>query len=557
MIAPSPRSAMLYWNTVRHLKPVQIGARLLRAFPRSAPHDMQALPRRNHHGLGWVRAAERRRSMPAPMTFEFLNERRAVADTWDLAGASDLWLYNLHYFDDLNAEGNRARRPWHDEAISRWLAQNRPGRGPGWAPYPASLRIVNWIKMLCAGAVPVDGMLQSLVIQSEQVSRNLEYHLLGNHLLANAKALCFAGLFFEGAPASQWFERGAAILERELPEQILGDGGHFERSPMYQSLVLEDLLDLCNLFRSYEAALPRDRVVLAASVRTLAGRMRGWLDRMGHPDGEISFFNDAAMGIAPAPAEISRYADELGIGALEVGQALGCDDVSATSLQPSGYVRACADGADAIIDVAPVGPDYLPGHAHADTLSFELSLGRHRLIVNGGTSRYGRGPEREAERATASHSTVTIDGENSSEVWDGFRVARRAHPVDFSARVEGRAIVVSCAHDGYRRLPGSPLHRRSWRIEGRHLEIGDSIEGTYGEAVARYVLHPGVTCELEPDGMGARLKHPGGVANVRVSPGKLRLADAHYSPEFGRRLATSCLELPVIAGQGAIFDLRW
>ena len=150
----------------------------------------------------------------------------------------------------------------------------------------------------------------------------------------------------------------------------------------------------------------------------------------------------------------------------------GMTDVPCGWLRDSGYVRLAAGPAVALLDVAPLGPDYLPGHAHADTLSFELSLFGQRVIVNGGTSRYGSGPERLAERGTAAHSTVQIDGADSSEVWGGFRVARRARPRDVrvhpgldplppvlspaAAGACAGVLEVSAAHDGYCRLPGRP-----------------------------------------------------------------------------------------------------
>src|SRR6185436_7069489 len=102
---------------------------------------------------------------------------------------------------------------------------------------------------------------------------------------------------------------------------------------------------------------------------------------------------------------------------------LPCQDGIA-QLEPSGYVRIQRDPVLVIFDAAPVGPDYLPGHAHADTLSFELSWGDRRVITNSGTSTYSVGPRRAWERSTAAHNTVEIDDENSSEVWGGFRVAR-------------------------------------------------------------------------------------------------------------------------------------
>src|SRR5262249_62037398 len=92
------------------------------------------------------------------------------------------------------------------------------------------------------------------------------------------------------------------------------------------------------------------------------------------------------------------------------------------------------------------------------------------------------GPDRETERGTPSHSTVTVDGENSTEVWAGFRVARRARPFDLVVSRESRGLRLSCAHDGYMRLPGRPVHRRRWSFYAGALQVEDRIEGEYGTA---------------------------------------------------------------------------
>jgi uncharacterized heparinase superfamily protein len=155
-------------------------------------------------------------------------------------------------------------------------------------------------------------------------------------------------------------------------------------------------------------------------------------------------------------------------------------------LAPSGYVRLQFADAVAIIDVASIGPDYLPGHAHADTLSFEFSLGTERVIVNGGTSVYGEGPQRQFERSTAAHSTVEIDGADSSEVWSGFRVARRALVQDVQIQERSDSVAVSAAHDGYGRLPGKPIHRRAWTLEaGRLAPWRAFISGPESNSTAR------------------------------------------------------------------------
>ncbi|MGH8675674.1 MAG: heparinase II/III family protein, partial [Burkholderiales bacterium] len=324
------------------------------------------------------------------MTFRFLNETLPQGNgRWGEGAPSQLWRYNLHYFDDLNAFDAEDRHRWHVEAIAKWIRDNPPGRGDAWAPYPTSLRVVNWIKRTLGGGGLEERAVHSLAIQVRSLSRRLEYHLLGNHLFVNAKALVFAGLFFEGEEAEFWLEKGMRILAREMPEQILADGGQFERSPMYHALALEDVLDLINLASAFSGGVPEKWRAFVGSWPAIAQRMRAWLSTMCHPDGEIAFFNDAAIGIAPSPAELERYASEL-VGAQDMaiaGATEGGGEAGASlrvlHLVESGYVRADAPDAALLIDVAPVGPDYLPGHAHADTLSFELSLFGQRVIVNG------------------------------------------------------------------------------------------------------------------------------------------------------------------------------
>jgi uncharacterized heparinase superfamily protein len=500
--------------------------------------------------------ARRVPSMLAPMTFGFLNETQRIPKaSWNATVPSELWRYNLHYFDDLNAIGAVNRRQWHQEAIADWIQSNPPAKGAGWDPYPTSLRVVNWIKWALEGAEPGEPVIYSLATQIRALRQRLEYHLLGNHLFANAKALVFAGLFFEGGEAYGWLDKGMTILAREIPEQILPDGGQFERSTMYHALALEDVLDLVNLAAAFPTAIPGQWSDFARSWPVLARRMRAWLSTMRHPDGEISFFNDAAIGIAPSPAELDHYADGL-VGSSQ-GHPAAANGLRLIHLSQTGYIRADASDAVLLIDVAPIGPDYLPGHAHADTLSFELSLFGHRVIVNGGTSRYGTGPERDAERGTPAHSTVTVDGQDSSEVWAGFRVARRAKPFDLAVEETAEEIRVSCAHDGYTRLPGRSVHRRNWRLRARELRVEDRVEGRYQSAVARFHLLPFVEVTVDQSGCAGLLRLAGG-KEVRWRSGSAVRADpSNYAPEFGRRLPTQCLTLTIQGSATAWLELSW
>ena len=557
-----------FWRTVRHLRAEQVLGRAWFRLHKPSP-DLRPAPSLRRASGVWVAPARREPSFAEPTRFRFLNVEHTLGSgsaAWDDPQMERLWRYNLHYFDDLNAVGAAKRAAAHRDLLTRWITENPAGHGTGWEPYPASLRIVNWIKwLLSADATGFEvepAWLDSLAAQTRWLRGRLEWHLLGNHLFANAKALVMAGLYFDGPEAQAWLERGLTILERELPEQILPDGGQFERSPMYHALALEDLLDLLNIIgaragtgsqaqtqaqtqrqaqtQTQAQALAR---ALALRLRETASRMLHWLRCMVHPDGTLGLFNDSADGIAPGIEELERYAAALEVVAPEPRANL-------THLADSGYIRASWNGAVLLADVALLGPDYLVGHAHADTLSFELSVGARRVVVNGGTSCYGLGAQRLSERGTAAHSTVEVAGQNSSEVWSGFRVGRRARPVGL--KVQGTHI--SCAHDGYRHLPGAPVHRRTWVLDNGALRVQDQLQPAGQTAVARYPLAPGL--RLQAEGAGAWSVHAGQerVARVEVQAGQSRAASSQHAPRFGVVVATETLE---VALQDGVAATRW
>jgi uncharacterized heparinase superfamily protein len=544
--------AALYWHTLRYLRPCQIGARIWRKVPKALPAERSAPPLRPPSGK-WTCPARRVPSMTESMTFDLLNEVRQIHTVpWATDAPSALWRYNVHYFDDLNAFDADDRRAWHEEALAVWRRDNRPSRDEGWAPYPLSLRIVNWIKwsLRTGGADPQ--LVDSLATQVRCLSRQLEYHLLGNHLFANAKALVFAGLYFQGPEADRWLEKGLSILAVEIPEQILPDGGQFERTPMYHSIAYEDVLDLINAGNAFALAISNRWRAFIDSWPDVARRMDDWLRAMTHPDGQIAFFNDAAYGIAPTPAELERYSNDLGIAG--VSEHRGSPVIH---LHDSGYIRGKVGPAALFIDVAPVGPDYLPGHAHADTLSFELSVHGQRLIVNGGTSRYGVGTEREAERGTQAHSTVMVDGADSSEMWAGFRVARRAKPFALQVKPGSDRLNVTCAHDGYRRLPGRPVHRRTWTLNPSEMHVEDRIEGGYDHAVARFHLHPAIVCTMTDNRSGEFHLRSGQRVAWQTVGGIVSLHESAYAPEFGRRIPTKCLAIKFDGAAPVSLRLAW
>ena len=520
------KKTQLLFNTIKYLKAGQILNRISRKFikPKISLFD---IPKSSYLYSSIKPVIKCPQKIYGKSSFKFLNKEFTLKSSgdWNAKNQDKLWLYNLHYFDDLNAINSEQRLIWHKNLIQKWIEDNPIGLGNGWEPYPSSLRIVNWIKWISLDLSLRDNVkqiwLDSLVIQTRFLNQNLEYHLLGNHLFSNAKALVFSGLFFTGEEADHWYELGLFIINRELSEQVLSDGGNFELSPMYHAIFLEDLLDLVNIHQAYDKSF-------SDNFEKKIVQMLEWLKTMCHPDREIAFFNDAALGVAPSFIELLSYSERLGI-------TVKNNQVNRlTHLEDSGYIRIENDNVVIIADVGDIGPDYIPGHGHADVLSFELSLFGKRVIVNSGISTYELSEDRYKQRSTELHSTITIDNENSSEVWGGFRVANRAKVFDISKFEDINSVEFSACHDGYKKNKEEILHCRYWSVLNDSIRIIDNISGIGVHKVRSVLpLHPSVEVgDVQENSIS--LKAGGEKIKINFEgKGKLKIIKSQYYPEFG------------------------
>lgn len=458
---------------------------------------------------------------------------------WNNADFPKLVLYNLHYHGDLDARDAHSFSVGAS-IIDNWITSNRFGFGNGWEPYCISLRVVNWIKFF--SIVPRESLrdtwLKSLALQVSFLERRIEYQILGNHLFANAKTLVFAGCFFEGEAPKKWLLKGLEIIDQELSEQFLDDGGHFERSPMYHATLLWDLAELILLSRMYRVKELEN--YQASWIRTL-GEGMNWLSSMVHPDREISFFNDATFGVSPSLGDLYQFLDYLNVS---LPQSQPPESLTGTLLKGSGYAFISWSAMDRLlVDVAPIGPDYQPGHAHADTLSCELSLFGQRFLVNSGISQYGEDAERHRQRSTPAHNTVAVDGENSSEVWAGFRVARRARPfaVDL-VKGDGEVQLAAC-HDGYRRLPGKVTHCRRWHATAQQLVVEDQLTGRFRSAIAYWHFHPDIkVSKINANHFIAEMPQ-GQRVDLLIEGGVATLQNGSWHPGFGKSVPNKHLEV--------------
>lgn len=542
------RKITLLFHTIKFLKPTQLIGRFIHFLPRSI-REVSIHPKIDTEisFQGFIAKQSCTQDLDC---FTFLSETNCLSTIgWDHPEVSKLWRYNLHYFDFINSsyveEDSRVQKEL--DLIHQWIDENPFGKGTAWEPYPSSLRIINWIKWHWRTKSLTDKALTSLWNQVRYLGDRPEYHLLGNHLFINAKALIFAGVFFKGLEAQKYLNQGLEILNQELNEQFLEDGAHFELSPMYHALGMEDLLDLFAICHANIPTFPMGEVAQKIQLGLT------WLQLMSYAHGELAHFNDCANGIAPSLDQLESFAFDLGI---QVNKMEG--ESTTRLLKSSGFFVSASKGFKMIADVGEIGPTYLPGHAHADTLSFELALHGERVIVNSGTSLYGLSQERLRQRSTSAHSTVEINGENSSEVWSGFRVARRAEPMDLDCNQEGVDFTLACSHTGYQRFSKDIIHRRTWTKQGAILTVKDQVLGKIASAKARYFLHPEITVReedqvlyLDKNGKNlAVLKASDGVNEIPIMQKK-----SSYHPIFGLSVPTICLEIALTESQEIILNV--
>lgn len=463
-----------FFRTLKDLKFKQIIFLLLRKIQKPYLFNPKSFSKRKLKSEVYF-GPESKSSVREKNCFDFLNKEKHFRNKIDWNDEQDLlWTYNLNYFDYLNSTDADHKKDFLRYLILQWIDDNSVKSSVAWQPYPMSLRIVNWIKWSLKENKENFELDRSIQQQSQWLSKNVEHHILANHLIANYKALLFAGFYFKGRQADSWLNKYKTLLIKELDLQIFDDGGHFERSPMYHRTVLVDLLDIINIYRIYNFEVP-------AEFNIIATKMLSFMIDFSHIDRKVPFFHDSVFGISPEYKEIIDYSDKLGIVAnIKQGNIL---------FSQSGYVRLRNKTINLLMDVGSIGPRFQPGHSHASTLSLECSFLGKRFIVNSGISTYEPTNKRIEQRGTSSHNTIEIDGFNSSEVWSSFRVGRKA-----KAKVESYSrsnSVIKASHNGYNWLKSIKGVTRFAKISENSIEIVDDIfsSGSFS-AKGRWYIHP-------------------------------------------------------------------
>ncbi len=451
-----------------------------------------------------------------------------------------LWWYSLNYFDFLEQTGFLETPEEGLHLILEWIAGNPRDSSLGWEPYVVSRRVVNWSNWLTresGSVIPPDCrelIHSSMGLQLRRLALDLEYHVQANHLFENFKALFIGGsyLFCAGSrfsAAIRHIRAGLEGLRTEIGEQVLADGGHYERSPMYHRDVLASLRQIrawterTGGLGNALSGVPEQGI---SGLGTLCSEkillMQDWLSWMRHPDGEIALFHDS--GIDPdAQAGPGKTVREPFVEGVRL-------------LSPSGYfVKRWNDGNTFLLDCGVPSPSFQPGHSHCSVGSFELSIRGRRTIVDTGCGSYHHPMVRRRCRETAAHNVPMIEGCEQSEIWGSFRMGRRASVE--TARYDRTEGVFAIEFTDFH---GNSYARRI-RFLPAGIEVIDRVLKRTRQGTLRSILHfhPSVRPSENPgtQGNGYHDFQAGGSGFVVCTTQASELSNGSYHPGFGREEA--------------------
>ena len=453
----------------------------------------------------------------------------------DLQSLPVLWQYNFFYCDFLLSKTiSDNEKRYLISKISSILKSSSIGRDP----YPTSLRMVNMIKWLTfADDHTLSSQIKNIIkLDYESLVNNIEYHLLGNHILANFKALIFHDIFFSHHKKNFNLNRWLKSYDQQLEEQILNDGGHFELSQMYHNIIMEDIIDILNIVHDKEFR------ALAERFSNILFRMIHWTNHLTNAVGNLFYANDCVDGVSKQISHLINYAKKIHKDLSN--NLLFEHGANLITLADSGFSSIQADSFFLCVNHADVKASYIPGHFHADTLSFEISNERSKILCNPGLSTYAESDDRMFERGTLSHNCLSINNQNSSEVWKSFRVGSSADITSFSSTQKNNITTIRASHNGYKNI----LHNRSWVLQNNSIIIYDEVfSSNLFNISINFLIHPNfkileykekeLTICFESKNYRLSFK-----ANHRF---KIILKPAYYCSSFGIKRDTSSILLSI------------
>ncbi len=439
---------------------------------------------------------------------------------------SEQWaeaLHSFHWLRHFDAGGSEPVQEHLRQLIAHWVRTHGAWHDIAWRPHVTARRLMTWAafgRLILANADVLfrSRVLLSMARQARHLLKTAKAAPAGIDRLVAAIGLVQSGVFLPDGDARM--AKGLHMLSEELGEQILPDGGHISRNPESVLSVASDLLSLV------DAMTQRDLIV-PVTIRRALDRMMPMIRFMLHGDGKLALFNGSTEGVAGWAPTLLSY--DTGRTRETLHSAQG------------GYHRIACGQTLIIADCGVAPPGEMSQGAHAGALSFELSAGEERIVVNGGTAPMKGAEWVQAMRATAAHSTLTVADTSSAHFVNG-AWARRLLGVrltDGPTRIEHKrqeneaGILLNTSHDGYVK-PFAIVHERDIfaahdgndiRGEDRLIPRGPAAPHRFA---VRFHLHPSVKAARASDRKSVVLTLPSGATWRFGADAEIDLADGVY-----------------------------
>jgi uncharacterized heparinase superfamily protein len=430
---------------------------------------------------------------------------------FEMLPPSEEWaeeLFGFGWLRHLRAAESGITRANARALVDEWISLHGSWDAVAWRPDIVARRVMSWLCQAPLVLHDADARFYRRFLRS--LTRQVRYlrRTAGNTrdglprfqcvLALTSAALCMAG-------QERLLKSTTRRLVDELQRQILADGGHVSRNP---GALIELLLELLPLRQSFSA---RNLVPPPALINAI-DRMMPMLRFFRHGDGHFAHFNGMGPTAVDSLATVLAYDDARG--------------TPVANAPHSGYQRLQADDAVVLMDTGSPPPVGLSHEAHAGCLSLELSSQHHRIVVNCGLPATNRESWRQLARATAAHSTVTVNDTSSCRFLASGMLQRLlgvpivAGPAEVPVSREERddAVLLRASHDGYAQRFGVVLQRTirlasdGGRLDGEDLFVparGESLPSNKPDEFAiRFHLHPSVKASRLSDGHGVMLMLP-------------------------------------------------
>ena len=390
----------------------------------------------------------------ANKTFTFGGITRKInTNKWLYRSPNLLWEYNLFYFNFLLSDKFLKNESESFTLLHNWINfSKKKSSHVMWDSYPTSLRLINIIKLCITHGVVTHEIYESIFNHTNHIKKNLEYRLDANHLLTNLIAIDCGNKFlgFQDSTTKK-FEK---LLDDELNIQFKCDF-HYELTPSYHNLLTEQVIDSISIKKYLNFKVDKKKLHFLEKLLRNS-------KYVSHPDNFPAFFNDTNF-------DSLNYKNLQKLFLKNFKKKINHQ----FQINPKYFFVLKNKKVHLISKCCGPSPIFNPGHSHADSLSFELSFGKDRFLINKGISTYTDRKQRINERSTKSHNCLAINNENTSDVWSLFRIGRKTKILE--RYYDTKKKIISGTQKYFIRIFKQVKHKRTWKLLSNKLTISDFL----------------------------------------------------------------------------------